>query len=95
MKKLRKILDCFDLDRRSAKSVFNVCVILGVIIVLLSGLFQFSTAIFVSGCILGFLTGLFGCLVYSAYAPCPNCGKYIDHRHSGARFCPDCGKELD
>ena len=95
MKKLRKMPNRFELSRRSAKSVFDVCAILGVIIVLLSGLFQFSTALFVCGSVLGFLVGLFGCLVYRTYAHCPHCGKYIVLKHSDARFCPDCGKELD
>ena len=95
MKKLGKMLNRFELSRRSAKSVFYVCAILGVIIVLLSGLFQFSTALFVCGCVLGFFVGLFGCLVYRTYAHCPHCGKYIVLKHSDARYCPDCGKELD
>ncbi len=96
MKKIRKFLDRFDLDRRSAKSVMFACLFVGIIIeVLFIGLFSWSEAMIAIGFILGFAVALFGVAIYSAYAPCPHCGKYVDFRHADALYCPDCGKELD
>ena len=96
MTKIRAFLDRFDLDRRSAKSVMFVCLFGGIILeVLFIGLFSWSEAMMALGIAVGFTVAVLGVLVYSAYAPCPHCGKYVDFRHSDALYCPDCGGELD
>lgn len=96
MEKIRAFLDRFYLDRRSSKSVMFVCLFTGIIIeVLFIGLFSWSEVLMALGFIIGFMVAVFGVLIYSAYAPCPHCGKYVDFRHADALYCPDCGGELD
>lgn len=96
MKKLRQFLDRFGLDRCSAKSVMFICFFAGIIIeVLFIGIFSWSEAMITLGFVLGLAVVLIGVAVYSAFAPCPHCGKYVDFRHADAFHCPDCGGELD
>ncbi len=96
MKRIRKFLDRFDLDRMSARSVMIACLIIGVVVELIFiGLFSFSRLMTGIGFMAGLLMALAGVVVYSAYARCPHCGKYIDDRHADAVYCTDCGGKLD
>ena len=96
MKWFRKLLDRFGLDRRSAKTVSEVCLIAGIVLVLLLWMFlSWSEGLKFVSLLVGFAVALFGAMVYIAYSPCPHCEERIDIRHADALYCPHCGKELD